>query len=167
MTPCVGGRRFIIEPIVKPLGMCLHPASCHHPSTHCSWPLAYIASLAARSSTMIAFQNAKSQFLNKLVRSGFPFELVDAISTYTNFTKVGIITPRPRELQPTTVTRIVVPYHPVWQKFGVVGATLRKFGSCDLYPRLLRVAFNGLPVDVQVAWKIVSVPLAQSWLSWR
>ena len=169
LTSCGDFLKLDFAPVVKPLGILLHPASGHLLSTHGAWPLAYIRSLAIRSSCDRTFRCATKQFFDKLRRSGWCDDLISAVNDRCHYSISefhAVIFDRSTIPQPSADTvRIVVPFHPVWKLRRVVDAALNKLRDSEAHRQLLLDVFNVVP-RLTVSWKLSSKPFLQTWVSW-
>ena len=88
--------------IWTPLSM----TSAHHPCVHTEWPLAQIRRLRALCRNRAEADEVVEKFINSLVRANGP-EIE------------SVLRERKHPQRPNSVmTRVVIPYHPVWGRAG-------------------------------------------------
>ena len=156
--------RFEYFPHVKAssLGICLNYKSAHPRSLHRSWPMGVCQRLALNSSCRVAYEKAKSRFIERLVNSFVDQETVELVRKDDAFaasrrTRAGI--------QPRREDRLLVvfPSHPAWHKSGV-HAVLREWSTSLTSQTLWGMAEssvragtdherNFLPPTLRIAWK--------------
>ena len=114
-APRSAGGIFLTDRASNPLANIfpLSSDSAHTPSVHRSWPIAEIRRIARRSSSEVAFENAKSHLCSKW-RSGFlntgsvhPFQSI-------NFSAARGLKPKARAVETSRVIWLVLPYFPCW-----------------------------------------------------
>ena len=155
------------RPHLRDKGPLLSYLSGHIPSTHLSWPVAYVSRLHRRSSSLAYFRAAKLEFLSRLVRHGVPHDIIRYVSNSTNYylpyhecnTNVK------RQRLPNT-SYLVLPFHPIWLR-SRLASVVSRFARDSQYRILLQQAFDTDDVfSVLTSWRLTSAPLGDTLVEW-
>lgn len=154
-------------------GIVVHHSSGHPQSLHHSWPLAFDKRLAHNSSSAIAYQHAKTFFIDRMIRADLSASVIEKVKQQNDF--------RPRvpeqldpsdsifgflpETQPAEVPRppspplwLVLRAHPIWLRTKLV-TVMASFANTEMARALWSLAsssVNGAPLEqpqFRVAWR--------------
>lgn len=147
--------RWILEvgPHFKPTSLQV-PLSCssfHNPSIHVSWPFNQLRRLASLCSHERKFQEVKKAYLKRFQDAQEPFCLVSALH---HFNPWPITTNVQRHISGGNTDNkwLVLPYHPVWCRSGLM-SELKNFVNSDVARRLWGISFASDPPKVGIAWR--------------
>ena len=158
--------RLDVRPKQKERGRFLNLESCHPPSLHAAWPIAYARRLWARSATTAVSNMAKVEFFDKLRKSQVPEDVIGWVDALTCYTRPysstllvgGVKDKLPCFWQPLT-------YHPSFA--SILSRSLRGFLKSEHSTTLLLEAFGATwDIEVRFAWKLPGVPFGNSFVAW-
>ena len=149
-------------PQLKSVGPILSHRSSHVPSVHIAWPISLLFAAWRRSSSLVEFEQYKQCLLLRLKRSGLSHSFISTIDSETLFVAPFCPT-RSRKLQrKQNIVWQSFEYHPLLYK--CIPGTIRRF--FDENENVLHDIFGSDAPVVQTAWKLQSVPFANSLVAW-
>ena len=144
--------------------------SAHVASLHLAWPRAYMHRLWQRSSSLFAFEEAKSIFLERLKRSQVPEDVMAWISTQCNFIIVDQHRGGAKALSAGVGESNRVMWTPcVYHKAlaPLLSRSLSRFLSDPSRIRLINSAFQSDEnVRVRLAWRLTGSSFGCSHIRW-
>ncbi len=158
--PCALGYKPHFKPSSKqvPLSM----SSCHHMMVH-SWPKAGLIRLARNSDTAHKFEQAKLEYILKLMRNHLEMRRLLEVMMFNPFQQKLVrarvaksvlqdLAPLEKEI----VVPLILDYHPFWQFVKVQSAVNSLFSRL----RLTTILIWGCPVNMHIAYRNAIAPLA-------